>query len=138
MATWWLITSSDLRLKPCTHCKRLIPVANGVSLCDECNKKRLGKRNLSRDHHHEYVTRSQTEDKKYRKFYKSKEWQMTSRQYMVEKGHKCEKCGSLGTDVHHKQPIQTDEGWIKRFDFENLELLCVRCHNKAHGRTFGA
>ncbi len=62
---------------------------------------------------------------------------MTSRQYAVSAGHKCEECGNIGTDVHHVVPIQTPEGWERRFDFTNLKLLCIRCHNKAHGRTFG-
>lgn len=115
-----------------------MPVANGTSLCSDCDRKRLEERKKDRDYRKEYLDRSATEDKRLRRFYNSKEWRMTSRQYMVEKGHRCEECGSIGTDVHHMVPIQTSDGWKRRFDWDNLRLLCVRCHNKAHGREFGA
>lgn len=127
----------DMRLKPCTRCKRLIPVRTGVSLCRECEAKRLESRRQRRDYKSEYANRSQTEDKRFRQFYRSKEWHLTSRQYAVKAGHRCEECGGIGTDVHHIVPVQCDEGWKRRFDFDNLKLLCVRCHNEAHGRTFG-
>lgn len=114
-----------------------MPVAYGTSLCSECEQKRRKQARENRDYAKEYQKRYSEEDKTYRKFYKSKEWQMTSRAYSLEVGHKCEECGAIGTDVHHIAPIQTKEGWKKRFDFDNLRLLCVRCHNKEHNRVFG-
>ena len=128
---------SDLRLKPCTRCRRLFPVAQGRSLCSECESKRLQERKEARDYRSEYLKRSESEDKRLRKFYKSKEWRNTSLAYQVSAGHRSEECGALGTDVHHVVPVQTPEGWKRRFDPSNLRLLCVGCHNRAHGRTFG-
>ena len=68
------------------------------------------------------------------KFYRSKGWLALSRWYAVSVGHRCEECGGVGTDVHHVASIDTPEGWARRLDPSNLRLLCVRCHNRAHGR----
>ena len=96
--------------------------------------KKQAERTAQRDYKREYATRLDSEDPKYRRFYRSKEWEMTSKQKMVDAKHRCEECGKPGTDVHHVVPIQTDEGWKRRFDTTNLKLLCVRCHNSAHQR----
>ena len=127
---------SDLRFKLCPRCKRLKPVGNGDSLCSECAEEKKVSRKRDRDYKSEYEGRKSTEDPGYRRFYRSKEWQMTSRHYAHTVGYRCEECGSWGTDVHHVIPIQEPEGWERRFDETNLKMLCVSCHNKAHGRTF--
>ena len=127
---------SDLRFKLCPKCKRLMPVGNGASLCGECSEERRNSRRRQRDYKAEYAKRKESENPKYRQFYRSKEWQMTSRRYAQKAQYTCEECGGVGTDVHHVMPIQTPEGWERRFDFDNLKLLCVQCHNEEHGRTF--
>lgn len=127
---------SDLLFKVCPKCKRLMPVGNGSTLCTECAEKARMSRKRDRDYRAEYEARKDDEDPRYRKFYRSKEWRMTSRKYLQKAGYVCEVCGRQGTDVHHIAPIQTPEGWERRFDFDNLKLLCVSCHNDAHGRTF--
>lgn len=111
-----------------------MPVGSGSTLCVECYAKKQAERTAQRDHKREYAARLDSEDPKYRRFYKSKEWEMASKQKMVDAKHKCEDCGAPGTDVHHVVPIQTPEGWRRRFDVTNLKLLCVRCHNRAHER----
>lgn len=73
-------------------------------------------------------------DPKYRKFYKSKQWKDLSKSYMVKHQYKCEVCGSIASEVHHIQAIQTVEGWNKRLDYNNLKAVCVRCHNEEHNR----
>lgn len=128
---------SNLMFKVCPKCGRLKPVGNGARHCAECAEKAKAQRVRKRDYQKEYARRLDSDDPKYKRFYKSKEWQATSRQYSVEAGHRCEECGRPGTDVHHVVPIQTDEGWPLRFDFDNLKLLCVKCHNLAHMRDFG-
>lgn len=126
-----------------------MPVGNGATLCTECADADSKSRVRERDWKREYAKRKDTEDPKYRRFYRSKEWTMASQRYAHERGYRCEDCTGcpdappsgtcrqIGTDVHHKKPIQTPEGWERRFDFDNLELLCVRKHNERHGRTFG-
>ncbi len=113
-----------------------MPVGNGSRMCAECSKEYWAAHRKPRDYAREYGERKESEDPKYRKFYRSKEWRMTSRKYLQHAGYRCEVCGRQGTDVHHVKPIQTPEGWDRRFDFDNLKLLCVSCHNDAHGRTF--
>ena len=127
----------DLRFTVCPRCKRLKPQLGGLRYCSECEAEVKRERAERRDYRREYEKRQAKEDPKYRRFYKSREWRMTSRQYAVDHGHRCEECGAVGTDVHHVQPIQTEEGWRRRFDQSNLRLLCVKRHNKAHGREFG-
>ena len=129
-----------------------MPYAGRQRYCFECtvkaNSERNEQRKRSRDYKTEYKKRLEREDPKIKRFYHSKEWRMTSLQYQVDAKHMCEmqkgakcektggepcdKCKGLGTDVHHKQPIQTQEGWNRRLDPTNLELLCVCCHNCRH------
>lgn len=127
---------SDLRFQLCPKCGKLRPIGRGSGLCESCAAKRARDRSEKRDWAREYETRVNREDPRYRAFYRSKQWRMLSRSYAVEMGHKCEECGKFGTDVHHVVPIQTEEGWRRRFDRKNLRLLCVSCHNKAHGREW--
>ncbi|MCI8425659.1 MAG: HNH endonuclease [Adlercreutzia sp.] len=124
-------------VKLCPRCGKLMPQVAGRTYCTRCDAEYRRERYERRDWSREYGRRQASEDPKYRKFYKSREWRMTSLQYAVDHGHRCERCGKVGTDVHHVIPIQTEEGWELRFDPENLALLCVSCHNIAHGRAFG-
>ena len=73
-------------------------------------------------------------DPKYTSFYNSKDWRLLSARYVQDKGFRCEVCGAIATEVHHKKPIQTEDGWMHRLDYDNLELVCVNCHNKRHNR----
>lgn len=145
-ATAWRSTLSDLLFKVCPKCKRLKPVGNGATLCSECAEAARKSRKRDRDYKAEYEKRKSEENPKYRKFYRSKEWRMTARKYAQSVGYKSEECDPkcpkrfgcrrYGEDVHHIVPIQTAEGWERRFDFDNLKFLCVHMHNSAHGRTF--
>ena len=40
----------------------------------------------------------------------------------------------LAEEVHHKEPIQTPTGWIRRFEWSNLISLCHKHHDMAHNR----
>ncbi|MDD2952535.1 MAG: HNH endonuclease signature motif containing protein [Parabacteroides sp.] len=73
-------------------------------------------------------------DPKYSRFYNSPAWRALSARYMQDHKYTCEECNKIATQVHHKTPIQTDLGWDLRYDYDNLEALCDRCHNKAHKR----
>lgn len=121
-------------LKECRRCGVLVSYPK--SYCDTCQKivdeyrlqrmKQCKKKN-NRDY-------NKTRDPKYIRFYKSAEWRTLSAKYTQDKGYRCEECGQIATNVHHKKAIQTDEGWSMRLDYDNLELLCVSCHNKRHER----
>lgn len=129
-----------MALHPCPRCKRLIPV--GVQYCEDC-------RPLAEAQAAEAVERRQAykrakynkaynkrRDPKYLTFYRSKDWKITSKAKLQEAGYKCEAhlpgCTGLAVEVHHKQAIQTPEGWDLRLDWDNLEALCTSCHNGRH------
>ncbi|MEG0759011.1 MAG: HNH endonuclease, partial [Raoultibacter sp.] len=75
-------------------------------------------------------------DRRYTNFYKTKAWQNVSKAKLADAGYRCEceDCHAIATEVHHKVPIQTEEGWDLRLDWDYLMAVCVRCHNKLHKR----
>ena len=76
----------------------------------------------------------QRDSKEVEKFYKSKEWQKTRSAYITFRSGKCERCSSAGVIVHHKQYITANNVHDPEItlSFDNLELLCRKCHNKEH------
>lgn len=121
-------------LKMCARCKR--PTVYPARYCSSCApivQKEIEEREA------EQKAKSMSEynkrrDPKYSQFYRSKAWRMLSARYLQDHTWKCESCGGLAVEVHHVIPIQTDEGWNRRFDVTNLRALCVSCHNDEHGR----
>ena len=72
-----------------------------------------------------------------KKFYDSKEWKACREAFRALKLGICERCGSAeGTEVHHKRELNeiniNDVNVTMGFD--NLELLCRRCHALHHNR----
>ncbi len=70
-----------------------------------------------------------------RAFYKSAAWRKVSAAYMSSKAYICERCGKPATICHHKT-------WLNgtnindpaiTLSFDNLEALCIECHNAEHG-----
>lgn len=121
-------------LKACNRCGNLIPY--GSAYCTECapivEAEREARRLESkREGDRRY---NKTRDPKYGRFYNSIEWRTLSAKYLQDKGYRCERCNKIGTEVHHKKAIQTPEGWELRLDYNNLELLCIDCHNERHER----
>lgn len=121
-------------LKSCNRCGNLIPY--GSVYCSECapiveaeREARMREARLESNKRY-----NKTRDPKYLRFYNSSAWRMLSAKYTQDKGYRCEKCKAIATQVHHKKAIQTDEGWDKRLDYNNLELLCTACHNERHER----
>lgn len=74
-----------------------------------------------------------------KKFYKSASWKQTREAYAKSKGYLCERClkeglYTPGEIVHHKihlspENIKDEEITLA---WENLELLCRRCHGAEH------
>lgn len=121
-------------LKSCNRCKKLIPY--GSAYCTECApiveaERMVRALEARRKSNREY---NKKRDPKYVRFYNSNDWRTLSLRYTQDKGYKCERCGAIATDVHHKKAIQTDKGWELRLDYDNLELLCKSCHNEQHER----
>lgn len=79
----------------------------------------------------------QREDPRVCAFYKSSAWVKCRKSYVASRYGLCERCGNPGRYVHHKKYITSmnvDDPSIT-LSWDNLELLCIDCHNKEH---FGA
>ena len=129
-----------MAVHPCPRCKRLVPV--GVSYCEACKP-------IAEEQAREAVERRQAykrakynraynkrRDPKYLTFYRSKEWRLLSKTKLQDCGYRCEAklegCTHLAVEVHHVEPIQTDNGWDRRLAWDNLEGVCTSCHNGRH------
>ena len=70
-----------------------------------------------------------------KKFYKSKAWQDCRVAFFTSRFGLCEHCGAGGVIVHHKTGLtpQNINDPSLSLNWDNLELLCLLCHNKTHG-----
>lgn len=120
--------------KNCKKCGRVIPYP--LSYCSDCQ---IIVDQQREEYRARYKQRGDAEynkrrDPKYIRFYNSQGWRSLRVAYIQGKGYRCESCGGLAVEVHHKKPIQTEEGWNLRLDINNLEALCTKCHNERHNR----
>lgn len=123
-------------LKSCNRCGCLIPF--GSSYCSQCKpiveaEQEARRVESQRESNRRY---NKSRDPKYIRFYNSIEWRTLSSKYMQDKQYRCEskECKAIATEVHHIKPIQTPEGWERRLDYNNLECVCLDCHNERHNR----
>lgn len=67
-------------------------------------------------------------------FYKSKAWLRVSAAYMSSKSYICERCGKPAVICHHKKWLNGSNVHDPSvaLSFDNLEALCMDCHNKEH------
>lgn len=74
-----------------------------------------------------------------KRFYDSAAWKRCRKEYMAKVGYICERCAKRGLIVpakivHHKEYITaqniTDPNIL--IDHDNLEALCLQCHNEEH------
>jgi 5-methylcytosine-specific restriction endonuclease McrA len=74
--------------------------------------------------------------KELHRFYKSVAWQVAREIKIRDANGKCEKCGALGEEVHHKTrlTVQNYMDTSISLNQDNLELLCKKCHNAEHKR----
>lgn len=131
-------------LHPCPRCKRMIPV--GVQYCPDCRPVAEAQAKAAIERRQEYKRKQAAKrynarrDPKYQIFYRSKDWRTLSRAKLQAARYRCEAklpgCTGIACEVHHKQPIQLQEGWDRRFDWDNLEAVCTACHNGRHPGKF--
>lgn len=85
-----------------------------------------------------------TKEECYR-IYRSKDWEITRHQVLERDNYECQECkrkGKVFTNKSNNKKKRLDVDHIKElathpelaFDMENLETLCIRCHNKKHNR----
>ena len=68
-------------------------------------------------------------------FYSGKAWRRVSTAYMSSKSYICERCGKPAVICHHKRwlnDVNVNDPKIA-LSFDNLEALCLDCHNAEHG-----
>lgn len=135
-----------MTLKPCPRCGTLIQY--GQPYCATCKPLAEADREKAREHRTEqlrkiynkrYNAKRDTQTER-AKFYRSKDWKITSRAKLQSCGYKCEArlegCGRIACEVHHIKPLKTEEGWEKRLDWSNLMGVCVQCHNILDDKKF--
>ena len=124
----------NLLLKECNRCRKLIPY--GVGYCEGCSPIVEKERELRRQEQNRASNRryNKTRDPKYGRFYNSQGWRVLSKSRLRDDGYRCVKCGKIASEVDHIKPIQTPEGWELRLDYDNLQSLCLDCHNEKHER----
>lgn len=67
-------------------------------------------------------------------FYNSAVWRETRLAYMTSRHGLCERCGRPGLIVHHRRALRPQDMDDPRrtLGWDNLELLCHRCHDLEH------
>lgn len=79
---------------------------------------------------------------KYKKFLASKAWRASRWKYMCSQAKplRCAACGATARDtrlaIDHVQPLRTPQGWLRRLDPTNYQILCaVECNWLGKGST---
>ncbi|WP_259335344.1 HNH endonuclease [Bombilactobacillus bombi] len=72
---------------------------------------------------------------KFVKFYHSSAWKQARRIALARDHYLCQECYRQGritpaSTVHHIYHLR--DYWDKRLDLDNLETICLECHNKEH------
>lgn len=121
-------------LKDCARCGALIEY--GATYCAVCEPIVKAEREARLQESRRQADRryNQRRDPKYVRFYNSSEWRILSRKRLQDDGYKCVKCGAIASEVDHIEPIQLPGGWDRRLDYDNLQSLCIDCHNEKHNR----
>lgn len=122
-------------LKACNRCGNLIPY--GRAYCEACTPIIEGERSARLEAARKEGNRRYNKKRggtRYAEFYRGKDWRRLSRERIRADGYKCVKCGAMASEVDHIIPIQTPEGWDRRYDWNNLQSLCIQCHNEKHKR----
>ncbi len=67
-------------------------------------------------------------------FYQTKAWRRLARAFMLSKSYICERCGRPAEIAHHKTHItpQNLHDPAITLNAQNLEALCLTCHNWEH------
>ena len=75
-----------------------------------------------------------------KQFYHSAAWRRLSRAFLLSRSYICERCGKPAEIAHHKRyitPENLNDPAIA-LNAENLEALCLDCHNTEHFSAGGA
>lgn len=125
-------------MKFCPKCRKLI--MQGNIYCDKCqaivDADKAERKAISNAK--AFKKYNQTKRKPaYVQFYRSNDWKTLRAVKLSQSDYLCQLCKAKGiitlaADVHHIEPIS--EAWDRRLDIDNLQCLCVGCHNQVHER----
>ena len=119
--------------KMCPGCKKII--SQNLKQCSQCqvlanqNSKEAKRKRNQRYNSHRNTIHSA--------FYQSQQWKRLREVKLSLAGYLCEHCKkAIAVEVHHIIPISDD--WNRKLDMNNLQCLCISCHNFMHNRWSGS
>ena len=73
-------------------------------------------------------------------FYHSPQWRKLSRTFLLSRNYICQRCGAPAEIAHHKQHLTAANVSNPEISLnpDNLEALCLACHNAEHFSAGGA
>lgn len=73
-------------------------------------------------------------------FYNSRQWRQLSRAFLLSKNYICERCGAPAEIAHHRKYLNAANVADLQISLnpDNLEALCLACHNAEHFADGGA
>lgn len=73
-------------------------------------------------------------------FYHSTAWKRLSRAFLLSKNYICERCGKPAEIAHHRRYLTAENVLNPDISLnpDNLEALCLDCHNTEHFGQGGA
>lgn len=71
------------------------------------------------------------------KFYKNRKWRELRREALTRDNYECQACKKRGRyaraeNVHHRKEVKQFPDLA--LDIDNVESVCIRCHNQEHKR----
>lgn len=118
----------------CARCRK--PVIYPSTYCPMCQEQV----DVEKEERQQFIKKKSdkkynaSRDPKYTRFYNSADWKILSAKVLQNNSYRCNRCKGIATQAHHKIEIKTQLGWDMRFDIDNIEPLCDKCHNKEHKR----
>ena len=73
-------------------------------------------------------------------FYHSRAWKRLSKAFLMSRNYICERCGKPAEIAHHKKYLTAENVLDPSVSLnpDNLEALCMDCHNMEHFGQGGA
>ena len=73
-------------------------------------------------------------------FYHSRAWKRLSKAFLMSRNYICERCGKPAEIAHHKKYLTAENVLDPAVSLnpDNLEALCMECHNMEHFGQGGA
>lgn len=103
---------------------------------DGANKRTDEQYSLAKEYRFKEYNKKRYIKTPHHKLYNTKEWRHLSKQVKIDRGNRCELCGSdQYLKTHHLLPVS--EAPEKSLDRANLQVLCSRCHAREHAQRIG-